>query len=85
MMPATVDYDFYEDCATCCFPTSAAQEAEIILLRPDTMKPKQNRSSEREICVRDARCVCRVKPRAEATMTAKKEIGERLLYSLSDK
>ena len=57
----------------------------MMLLRPDTMKPKKNRRIEREICVRDARCECRVKPRAEATMTAKKEIGERLLYNLSDR
>ena len=57
----------------------------MMLLRPETMKPKQNRRSEREICVRDARCECRAKPRAEATSTAKKEIGERLLYNLSDK
>jgi hypothetical protein len=56
-----------------------------MLLSPDTMKPKKKSRIDREIWVRKARLFERMKPSAEATQTARKEIGDRLLYSLSDK
>ena len=58
---------------------SAAQLAEIMLLRPETMKPKKKSKIDKEICVRYASSLYRVKPKADARHTARKEIGERLL------
>jgi len=59
-------------------PISAAQEAEMMLFKPETMKPKKNKRIESEIWLKNKRWFESVKPRTEATQTAIKEIGERL-------
>ena len=57
---------------------SAAQDAEMMLFNPDTMKPKKNKRIESEIWLKAKRWLESVKPRTEAKHTAKNETGDRL-------
>ena len=51
----------------------------MILFRPDTMNPKKKSRKESETWVRKAKSLESVKPKPEATSTAKKDTGDLLL------
>ena len=76
MIPATVDQDRQLDCNIQFFPMSAAHDAEIMLFRPLTMKPKKNIIRDRVSYEISYKLQVRVNPMAEATQTAKNEIGD---------